>query len=338
MKHKIWEMGSSFHDCTHAELDTVYNQEFIDDIGLYISGRHALLDLILYQKERYGLEVVFIPSYYCHDVTKLIEKIVTVKHYVSDPLTTTDLSIFPRDSTIILVEYFGNQAKVKGVNNDLFIILDKTHNPFSEYNYCFNIDYYFGSLRKVLPLSDGGFLSPSLPESQIKFIESAKTIPLRGSQKAMRLKALFLRGKDIKKDSFLKDFDKFEAFLNESAEIHAISSESHSKLLNIDYRKLLSAKSNNINYLNTYYKDSFKFNLFSNSCYFSFFVQPRDFVRLKSRLVENNIYPIVLWPDYNGDYSLIDGHILISLHVDFRYELADIVILTKILDGVICEL
>jgi len=338
MIKNIWEMGSNFHDCSDIEIKTTDKQSFLEEAELYISGRHALLDLVTYQSKYHRLEKIFIPSYYCHDVTKLIEKVVSVEMYHCDPLSTVDVSMFPNKTAVILVEYFGNKVKTKGGNNNLILILDKTHNPFSDYNYDFDINYTFGSLRKVLPLSDGGFLNPKISASKVKSTEDINITALVEAQKAMKLKSIFLEGCDIDKNIFLNAYYGFEEFLNSNEVIYSLSSKSYESVYHFDYKKILLIKKINIDYLNSYYKEKSKIRLFSNDCYFSFFIEFKYLTSLKLALIKSNVYPVILWPDYNGDYNLINDCVLISLHVDFRYGLEDIEMLTKILDGVFCEL
>lgn len=338
MIDNIWEMGSSFHDCSDTNIKVSDKQSFLEEAELYISGRYALLDLLIYKNKHHGLQKIFIPSYYCHDVTKLIEKIVTVEIYNCDPLSTVDMSLFSSNTAVILVEYFGNKVKTKDENNNSLLILDKTHNPFSDYYYNFDVSYTFGSLRKILPLSDGGFLNPKIVDSKIKSTEDINITALAKVQKAMKLKSLFLEGCDIDKSIFLNSYDRFEGFLNSNEVIYSLSNKSHESIYFFDYKNILLIKKRNIDYLNSYYKEKSKIKLFLNNCYFSFFIDFKYITAFKIALIKSNVYPVILWPDYNGDYNLINDCVLISLHVDFRYSLEDMERLIKILNGVFCEL
>lgn len=329
-------MGSSFHEYSGTQFAIQNHQLLLNDAELYLSGRYALLDLIIYQHKHHGLSTLYIPSYYCHDITLLMSKIVEVEIYSCDPFTVVDLTLFPHSCAVILVEYFGNKAEVKGHKQDLLLILDKTHNPFSTYSYNFTIDYTFGSLRKVLPLSDGGFLIPPVSVSQLKSRENIKE--LKEAQKAMQLKKSFLAGCDIDKSDFLNAYGRFEEFLNLSDDVFPISTKSQKSVFSIDTAKLLATKKSNLEYLNSYYQDNQKIKLFLNDCYFSFFINPESLIELKTALIKAKVYPAILWPAYSGDYNLIGDSILISLHADFRYSLEDMKTLTDILDGIFCDL
>ena len=336
MINNRWEMGSSFHEYSDSQFAMQNHQSLLNEAELYLSGRYALLDLMIYQHKHHGLLKLYIPSYYCHDITRLMSKIIEVEIYSCDPFTDVDLTLFLENSAVILVEYFGNKAEVKVHKQNLLLILDKTHNPFSAYSYNFSIDYTFGSLRKVLPLSDGGFLIPPVAISQLKPQENIKE--LKEAQKAMQLKKSFLAGCDIDKSDFLNAYGRFEEFLNLNDDVLPISTKSQESVFSIDTEKLLATKKNNLEYLNSYYHEDQKIKLFLNDCYFSFFINPEKFVELKAALIKAKVYPAILWPAYNDDYNLIGGDILISLHADFRYSLKDMKILTDILDGIFCDL
>ncbi|QIC77321.1 hypothetical protein FSC17_13710 [Acinetobacter indicus] len=149
MKNNRWEMGSSFHEISTELISSVSNV-FWNDCELYLSGRYALLDLVLYKKTYEGLTEIYVPSYYCHDVTRLIESQIEVKLYECSPISVVDLSLFPKDVTVILVEYMGNKVRTIG-DNSLKVIIDKTHNPLSKFSYSFMPEFQFGSLRKNIP-------------------------------------------------------------------------------------------------------------------------------------------------------------------------------------------
>lgn len=336
MKNSRWEMGSSFHETSTETKLTVANTIKWDSYALYLSGRYALLDLIIYKKKYEDLTEVYIPSYYCHDVTRLIESQIKVQFYECSPISIVDLSWFPKGATVILVEYMGN--KVKTISDNLLkIIIDKTHDPFSEFEYPFIPEFYFGSLRKIFPIGEGGFLFPKLDYSLKKstFIHKDK---LESLKNAMYLKKMYLSGKNIDKNNFLKDFNDFEFFLNITEGIYEISEQTSRYLSELNIVEIYNKKNKNLEHLYTYYKYSKVLKIFKNTCYFSFFIPMDNYYNIKSKLIKNNIYPIVLWPNYEGEIHLINGEVLVSLHADFRYNIEDIKKLTIILDGIFCEI
>ena len=184
MKNNRWEMGSSFHEISTELISSVSNVSW-NDYELYLSGRYALLDLVLYKKAYEGLTEIYVPSYYCHDVTRLIESQIEVKLYECSPISVVDLSLFPRGVTVILVEYMGNKVRTIG-DNSLKVIIDKTHNPLSRFSYSFMPEFQFGSLRKIFPTGEGGFLFPKFCSS-LKKISSINDENLKSLKRAMYL-------------------------------------------------------------------------------------------------------------------------------------------------------
>ena len=328
-------MGSSFHEISTELISSVSNVSW-NDYELYLSGRYALLDLVLYKKAYEGLTEIYVPSYYCHDVTRLIESQIEVKLYECSPISVVDLSLFPRGVTVILVEYMGNKVRTIG-DNSLKVIIDKTHNPLSRFSYSFMPEFQFGSLRKIFPTGEGGFLFPKFCSS-LKKISSINDENLKSLKRAMYLKKTYLHGGNIDKKDFLKEFNAFEEFLNNTTDIYSMSEDTLALLSKLDVDTLYNNKKKNLEFLYSYYENSTVIQIFKNNSYFSFFVSLKDYAHVRSKLIDNNIYPIVLWPNYKGDIHLINGYILVSLHADFRYDLQDLKKLTNILDGIFCEL
>lgn len=334
MKNNRWEMGSSFHEIIDKLNLQIPDISLWDDYALYLSGRYALLDLILYKKKYESLLDIYLPSYYCHDVTRLIENQIKVHFYECSPISVVDLSLFPKGATVLLVEYMGNMVQSIG-DNTLRIIMDKTHDPFSEYAYPFIPEFYFGSLRKVLPTGEGGFLFPKLYNS-LKKTTNVHNDKLRSLKNAMHLKKMYLLDEDVSKDQFLKEFNNFEGFLNSTIDVFEMSEQSLNDLYSLNIDGIYKKKYKNLEYLYSYYEDNKKINIFKNNCYFSFFISFESYAFVRMKLISNNIYPIVLWPNYEGDIYLINGTVLVSLHADFRYNLEDLKKLTIILDGILC--
>lgn len=328
-------MGSSFHEISTELISSVPNVSW-NDYGLYLSGRYAILDLVIYKKTYEGLTEIYMPSYYCHDVTRLIESQIEVKFYECSPISIIDLSLFPRDATVILVEYMGNKVRTIS-DNSLKIIVDKTHNPLSEFSYSFMPEFQFGSLRKIFPTGEGGFLFPKL-YSSLKRISSVNNEGLKSLKRAMHLKKVYLYGGNTDKKIFLKDFNAFEELLNNTTDIYSISEDTLAFLCSLDVDTIYNKKNKNLDFLYSFYEDTKSIKFFKNNCYFSFFVSCKNFSFIRKQLINNNIYPIVLWPDYDGNIHLINGAVLVSLHADFRYNLADLKKLTIILDGIFCEI
>lgn len=334
-----WEMGSSFHECDNLVLQNCTRQDCTCEFSLYQSGRQALLDVVLFLIKQEKLSKVYIPSYYCHDVTKLLEKYLQVAIYTSSPIEKIHIPYLEKSSAIVLVEYFGRKINLANTDNykDSVIIIDKTHNPFTQHHYKFKPDYVFGSLRKVLPFGEGGFLYPRLPSPNLSNLDNKAEIALSNLHDAMVLKKQYLLGEKVEKSLFLKYFKHFEEYLDRNRQIYPISDLTKNKLSFTDFYVLQKSKNKNLIRLYQYFKNKHQLELFENECYFSFFIGIDEWDKFKQRLIQANVYPIVLWPNYDGTLNLINNKVLVSLHADFRYNYYDIARLIKILENIIYD-
>lgn len=335
----LWEMGSSFQNCDDLVLSTEKLQSYTCDISLYQSGRQALLDLLIFLTQHANLSKVYLPSYYCHDVTRLLENFLEVILYSASPVDDIKIPPLPQNSAIVLVEYFGRKISTNDENTfrKSTIIIDKTHNPFTHYHYKFKPDYVFGSLRKVLPFGEGGVLYPRLVRPNLSNLDKKAEIALSNLHHAMVLKKQYLLGEKIDKSLFLKYFSDFEEYLDHNRQIYPISDLIKNKLTFTDFYGIQRSKNKHLVRLYQYFKDKNQLELFENECYFSFFIDKDLWREFQQRLIQANVYPIVLWPDYNGNLNLINNKVLVSLHADFRYDYHDIDKLIRILENIIYD-
>jgi hypothetical protein len=208
---KHWEYGSDFHWLTNIYGDST--NALPSDMRLFSSGRGALKSLLNYGIRQCGWNRIIVPTYYCEDVTEsIIETGMELSYYHDSPvLHAPDLSIrdFRKGDVILLVNYFGLREKIdikylKEVG--VAIIEDHSHDPWSAWAKTSEADYCIASLRKTLPIPDGGMLwSPlghKLPEN-----------PKRRSQDSnaahekicgMLLKSMYLEGQGIDKKYFFE--------------------------------------------------------------------------------------------------------------------------------------
>lgn len=313
-------MGSFFEeDNTLLQLER--NKNFLlEKSELYASGRMALLDLVLYEKTINHVQKIYVPSYYCHDVTRMLEKYLVVEIYDCNILNQIDIKNISNGSLLLLVEYFGNRCLLKDtcLNKNIKILLDKTHNPFSNYHYDFDIAYVFGSLRKIFPISDGGFLYPKITLSQ-KIENEEFFVEI---QVAMQLKKQYLLGDLSDKSDYLKKYNNFENELNKGLCILSISEKSYQKIQYINIDNILKTKNDNLLFLYGIFRN--KLDIFYNNCYFSIWVDEVDLTSIRSYFIEYNVYPIILWLSYMGDVPILNNKVLLSFHVDYRYSTEDL--------------
>src|SRR5690606_7795309 len=128
---------------------------------LYGSGRDALRALLRHGKTQLGWQRLLIPSYFCQDVAASFTRELPTEVYVDRPgLRPDERAIATREGDAVLnVNLFGFRTaqwafKLPGVA----VIEDHTHDPWSAWAATSQADFAVASLRKTLPLPDGGVL------------------------------------------------------------------------------------------------------------------------------------------------------------------------------------
>lgn len=325
MKTNRWEMGSFF---SMDDQILVPSKSELSGIlahsGLYLNGRSALLDIIEQEKRQNQIRKIYVPSYYCHSVTKLLEQVLTVEFYDCDFKNEFEITQIEENSLILLVEYFGLQSKCRFTGDvKAKIIIDKTYDPFSDYMYDFMVSYVFGSLRKVFPIYDGGFVYPRLEDCLIECENISKV------KTAMLLKHGYLQGQDVEKSRYLNLYYDFEQYLDSLQQIYAMSSESKALLAQMNIEQVYQRRKENLEYVSNALQGIVE--IFSNPIYFSIFVESENVDWFKKYLIEKHIYPIILWNDYDGQLPVINDKVLFCFHMDYRYKISDLDIFVKVI-------
>lgn len=339
------EFGSDFHILTDypkgegiAAISTKYN--------LYTDGRQAFEDILCHE----GITRIWIPSYYCHESIEGVRRIgVEVKFYSCLP--TDDLEKLFRDfkgeskEAILIMNYFGLGSQPFLHQTNCLIIEDHSHDPSSEWSMNSKADWCFASLRKTLPIPDGGILwSPSgreLPNAPKHTTEADKNARIRFS--AMLDKSKYLNGESINKEDYLQRLRVTEEGF-EVLPISAISEESKTIVTTIDIKKWNERKSRNWQTLRNHLKLHNSYSILEPeredqvpfSLIFQFeSKQIRDNVRTK--LISQQVYPAVLWtiPDGINENIRDFGNRILSIHCDGRYTEANMKELAGILNNAI---
>jgi hypothetical protein len=337
-----WENGSEFHWIEENGINQ--NDVFDFSYSLFGSGRDAIVSLLHWGVPKNNWERIFVPFYFCPDVILAIKKIkLEIIFYFDSPIDNDNSSLeninFKRNDLLLRVNYFGVRKprsnkwlKEKGV----IIIEDHTYDPWSQWAKESDANWCFASLRKVLPIPDGGVLwSPNHA-----VLPSAELTPehLYASNKkllAMFLKNQYLKGIIQDKEIYRKLFIEGENNVYGS-ELSAISNISRSLLIRFpidkmrmiklaNYRILASSvRTNNLRILEPEYIDAIPF---------SFIILLRNSElrnELAKHLISNNIYPAILWRlDHYSDIEIPSKYLnlsesILSIHCDFRYDENDI--------------
>lgn len=334
-----WEHGSEFHWASFPPEPRagVYPWR----AGLLLgSGRDALRLLVAHGRERRGWRRVLVPSYFCQEVVRAMAALgPELAVYPDSPLER--IPVLPplrRGDALLHVGYFGLRSGPSlelpaGVD----LVEDHTHDPTSPWAGTSRADFCVASLRKTLPIPDGGALwSPrghSLPSCPPGTPERARA----SSDKlaAMVLKALYLGGHPVDKEAFrrLAVSGETDIAAGPPAAMPEVTHtllgafpadtwrtrrrENHgfirASLHGIPWLEVLSPASDDC--------VAFTALLVCDS--------PARRERVRHSLIEERIYPAVLWPLDETLFPVPDNNRelsrrVLSLHCDFRYTRQDL--------------
>jgi hypothetical protein len=324
------EFGSDFHYC--PDIYSSVNSFLEKDISFYANGRQPLLHLI----DVYGWKRIWIPSYFCYDVIFSVRNSgIEIKFYDDSPMAD-DVAVISRiefdtDDVILRMNYFGLRGWRTGENIPVPVIEDHSHDLSGEWMNRSNADWVIASLRKTLPIPEGGMLwSPkglSLPQIQLTALDNELLSFKRLS--AMLLKKLYLSGDNISKENFRNLYQETEKSL-EILPVCEMSDYCHLLFNGININEWYAIKKANWQILSGMIEDTIEYLMpedLKHNYPFSLILKfatkkQRDVV--KNRLIKNQVYPAVLWniPNDHAKASELSGKLL-SIHCDARYDSRD---------------
>lgn len=342
---KPWESGSEFHwmQLAHGPSKPYYLTESI----LYSCGRSALAGILQYGREVLGWKRLWIPSYYCPEVVETIFATgISAKFYFDSP---ADRVIVPRDvlpgDAILIVNFFG--VKIREEYEEFFrlgipVIEDHSHDPWSLWAMQSQASYLTASLRKTLPIPDGGAtwsnIGSPLP-SQPSQEDQSSSVPAEKIE-AMLLKSLYLAGKISDKERYLELFNSAKQKLCLSTVEQQCGEESISELskgifASFPWRAWRAKRLANYQRLRQRVPEQSGMKILESNgqdvCPFMMtllFPSRKKRDQMKNKLIEHSIFPAIIWP-IEGNHTwaserakILSGQIL-SIHCDGRYSLAD---------------
>lgn len=334
-----WEHGSEFHWDGAIDPRGEFDQHPWSGQGIsFGSGRDALRAMSRIGRDFFRWKKLYVPSFLCQEVVgALVSEGIQIESYPDDPHTAIEAPCPSFSEALLVVNTFGVRPRwtrpsvCSGV-----VIEDHTHDPWSEWAWTSDADYCVVSLRKTLPVPDGGVLwSPrgQLVPARPVLTPAHHTAATRKLE-AMLLKALYLNGYPVEKKTFrdLAVEGEKEIASGEISAIDQVSAALVSIIHSIKWREQrrqnhthLTAQLNGIADLNVIEaKDP-------GSCPFSVILvccdtKIRD--RLRQKLIEQRIYPTVLWPLEScavavPEVSVALSRRVLSLHCDGRYDRPD---------------
>lgn len=335
------EYGSDFHFISE---DFRGNNNLFKKTSLYANGRQPIIDLI-YQ---HNWKRIWMPEYFCYDIINSIKKTGIQVLFYKDYPGATDIEAikginFQKDDVLFRMNFFGLRSKRSNTFVPVPVIEDHSHDLVGEWAQNSDADWCIASLRKSLPLAEGGVLwSPKdspLPSQPNFSKENEELANMRW--KAMHLKSKYLNGNKIDKKEFRSVFiDTERGFENLS--VSSLDKTSIGFFRNFDIKKWYKQKNINwsvltdINFhgIEILPKESTKCQSFNFS-----FLLPNNEKReeVKKELIKENIFPVVLWdiPSDKSEASLNISHRILSLACDGRYSEEDMKLLKIKLENIL---
>lgn len=319
------EFGSDFHYFYDANVEE--SSLFSDNkFSFFFSGRVALYNLLSYGIEKFQWKKVGFPSYYCHEVVEFCEKLpIEVIYYEFNPLSDTESIDWEdeKNNVFINVDFFGIKKLDTSFLKNSVIIDDVTHNLLSIHES--TADYCFASLRKQIPIPVGGFCLSKNHDfnSEIAETDFANQTAVQ-KLSAMYLKSLYLKGnfhdKNIFRELYIGAEENFESIESNSKLPKII----HSQLFSINPEILIEATRKNFQILKSRIQTTEKIKILQTEAETEMglvlkFVTHELRDLLRKNLIDNKIYPAVLWPkQFSPENQELENTILF-VHCDFRY-------------------
>lgn len=335
------EFGSDFHLIKDYPKGTGVTSIFNDNI-LFTDGRQSLEAVI----ESENIITLWVPDYFCHEsIAGLKKRGIRINFYPCNPLSNPNHIIedikFESDSAFLVMNYFGLHSKPKYVSRNCIVIEDHSHCLTSDWARNSDADWCIASLRKTLPIADGG-IAWSPKGKTLKSLPFPSQHTLRNSAcryAAMKMKADFLEGRNINKSTYLDEFRVTEQNFD-NLPISSIAERSRIIASTLDINIWNNIKRDNWNTLaNNLICEGFSIIRPADSKLTPFSLvmlfdsqKKRDDIRI--RLIKNSVYPAILWslPD-NVSYQSKDfSNKMLSIHCDARYGHRDMTMLASIIN------
>lgn len=310
----------------------------------YGSGRDALRALMTDGRDHRGWRRMWIPSFFCQEVVgSILRQGLEILPYRAGPEEPrpewSDLPLRQGDA-VLRVNLFGLQTlpSLEGRRqNGVEFIDDHTHDPWSSSAWHSDADWCVASLRKTVPVPDGGVAwSPSgrqLPPCPELTTERRLASVMKLA--AMAIKDCYLRGADVEKDLFRSLAVQGEAGIGEGPP-SAMAPWSRTIMSTMPLAEWRQTRRDNHRTLATALAGLPGARILSpadeTACPFFLvlvFHRPEMRDRVKQGLVAERIYPGSHWPmDPPAIQGIPEDHLdlsrrIMTLHCDLRYRAED---------------
>lgn len=327
------EFGSDFHLINTYFLGRASLKNIYKNAVFYANGRQCINSLIL----QYHWKRIWCPQYFCYEVISSIRNTgIDIKYYLDYP-GYNDISAiknipFEEGDVLLRVNYFGMREFRTEKNIPIPVIEDHTHDLLGHWALYSDATWCIASLRKSLPLAEGGMLwSPQGYELKDKIQLLKENVDLAEERwKAMELKSQYLARKISNKALYREMYMRTEKKL-EFLPFSLIDRKSQDVISRIDINAWYGQKKKNwdllshldLEGLTILHPESWECNMYSFIILLETEME-RD--RVRKKFIQSHIYPAILWniPEMRDEHVLDFSARMLSIHCDGRYKESDI--------------
>ena len=157
------EFGSNYQFNTHFGKSINFSRVLKNNCYFFTSGRMAISFIV----EKLKIDKVYLPNFLCEQVYKCFDKLDKKFYILSDKFEySKGLENIEDNSIVFISNYFGLSNEINVLNllkhekkkKKIIVIYDITHSLYTARNSDV-VDYYVASVRKWLPIPDGGLVS-----------------------------------------------------------------------------------------------------------------------------------------------------------------------------------
>lgn len=346
MKNR-WEVGSEFDWSDSFHILSTLPPILPPTYELFGTGTSALLSIIAHVSQSGRRNVkLHLPSFFCMHVAASLQKAVEICWYRDLPTAPApDFETLRPDpgDLVLAVNLFGVRSSSPWLDwfqshDDVVLVEDHSHDPFSIWARHSIAHYAMASLRKTLPLPDGAILWSN---QQLELPKATAPASSGAYDKltAMILKRAYLNGANISKDAYRMLQIQGEKHLG--AETNAAVSSFSAHLLNcLNLSELRHRRAANVKQFlqfissipNSNYQPLFTSWDVGGVPFNSILVCKNQEVRdaLRQYLISQNIFTAVHWQQPAAGISSDDplaidlSNRIITIPTDHRYSYPDI--------------
>ena len=288
------------------------------------------------------------PEYFCYEVIATIagQTGIEMVYYPDSPLSNDGKVIeglpYQDGDVLFRVNYFGMRYYRSNKNIRVPVIEDHSHDLLSYWALNSDADWCMASLRKSLPLPEGGMMwSPKGNTLSMELVQSDVNNRIASIRwKGMEMKKEYLEGGNVSKEDFRKRLTETEEWFD-TAEPSLMDERSRKVVTEqLDINLWLGAKRRNLEILKRLI-DRERCEILMpehESCtMFSFVMLFEDRTerdKVREQLIASSVYPAILWavPDDASAGTKDFSSRMLSIHCDGRYTEDDMKLLAEIIN------